>query len=82
MEPTQKFLLRSRNTKKDVTNALNNVKGELEMVREEKPKKKKKKKKKKVEFIDNVNIMFPEIRELVNGEPTKIEEYKTINSKG
>ena len=79
MEPTQKFLLRSRNTKKDVTNALNNVKGELEMVREEKPKKKKKK---KVEFIDNVNIMFPEIREIVNGEPTKIEEYKTINSKG
>ena len=78
MEPTQKFLLRSRNTKKDVTNALNNVKGELEMVREEKPKKKKK----KVEFIDNVNIMFPEIREIVNGEPTKIEEYKTINSKG
>ena len=77
MEPTQKFLLRSRNTKKDVTNALNNVKGELEMVREEKPKKKK-----KVEFIDNVNIMFPEIREIVNGEPTKIEEYKTINSKG
>ena len=49
------------------------------MVREEKPKKKKKK---KVEFIDNVNIMFPEIREIVNGEPTKIEEYKTINSKG
>ena len=47
------------------------------MVREEKPKKKK-----KVKFIDNVNIMFPEIRELVNGEPTKIEEYKTINSKG
>ena len=41
-----------------------------------------KKKKKKVEFIDNVNIMFPEIREIVNGEPTKIEEYKTINSKG
>ena len=75
MAPTQKF--RSGNTKKDVTNALNNVKGELEMVREEKPKKKK-----KVEFIDNVNIMFPEIREIVNGEPTKIEEYKTINYKG
>ena len=36
--PTQKFLSRSGNTKKDVTNALNNVKGELEMVREEKPK--------------------------------------------
>ena len=36
LTPTQKFLLSSRNTKNDVTNALNNVKGALEMVREEK----------------------------------------------
>ena len=41
LTPTQKFLLSSGNTKNDVTNALNNVKGELEMVREEKLKIKK-----------------------------------------
>ena len=41
------------------------------MIREEKPKVKK-----KVKFTDNVNIMFPEIREIVNNEPTKDEEYK------
>ena len=35
--PTQKVLLSSGNTKKDVTNALN-VKSELKMVRKEKPK--------------------------------------------
>ena len=71
LTPTQKFLLSSGNTKKDVTNALNNVKGELEMVRMEKPKVKK-----KVKFTDNVNIMFPEIREIVNDELTKNEEKK------
>ena len=37
----EKFLLSSGNTKKDVANALNNVKCELEMVREEKTKSKK-----------------------------------------
>ena len=71
LTPTQKILLSSGNTKKDVTNALNNVKGELEMVRMEKPKVKK-----KVKFTDNVNIMFPEIREIVNDELTKNEEKK------
>ena len=35
--PTQKVLISSGNTKKDVTNALN-VKSELKMVRKEKPK--------------------------------------------
>ena len=57
--------------KKDVTNVLNNVNGELEMVRKEKPKVKK-----KVKFTDNVNTMFPEIYEIVNNEPTKDEENK------
>ena len=37
----QKIFLSSGKTKKDVTNALNNVKGELEMVREKKSKAKK-----------------------------------------
>ena len=42
LTPTKNFLWRSRNTKKDVTNPLNNLKGEeLEMVREEKEKVKK-----------------------------------------
>ena len=41
LTPTIKFLLNSGNTKKDVTIALNNVKGELEIVREEKQKIKK-----------------------------------------
>ena len=36
LTPTQKFLLSRGNTKNDVTNALNNVKGALEMVRDEK----------------------------------------------
>ena len=42
MTPTQKFFLSSGNTKRDVTNALYNVKGEFKTVREEKPKVKKK----------------------------------------
>ena len=50
---------------------LNNVKSDLEMVREEKPKVKK-----KVRFIDNVNLMFPEICKIVNNEPTKDEGNK------
>ena len=41
------------------------------MVREEKPKVKK-----KVRFIDNVNLMFPEICKIVNNEPTKDEGNK------
>ena len=41
LTPTKKFLLNNGNTKKDVTIALNNVKGELEIVREEKQKIKK-----------------------------------------
>ena len=50
---------------------LNNVKGELEMVRKEKPKVKK-----NVKFTDDVNTMFPEICEIANNEPTKDEENK------
>ena len=34
---------------------------------------------KKKKITDNVNIMFPEIREIVNDEPTKNKENK--NSK-
>ena len=41
LTPNQKIFLSSGKTKKDVTNALNNVKGELEMVREKKSKAKK-----------------------------------------
>ena len=29
-----------------------------------------------VKFTDNVNVIFPEIREIVNDEPTKDEENK------
>ena len=47
------------------------MKGELEMIREEKPKVKK-----KVKFTNNVNIIFPGNREIVNNEPTKEEENK------
>ena len=47
------------------------MKGDLEMVREGKPKVKK-----KVRFIDNVNLMFPEICKIVNDEPTKDEGNK------
>ena len=50
---------------------LNNVKGELEMERKEKPKVKK-----NVKFTDDVNTMFPEICEIANNEPTKDEENK------
>ena len=29
-----------------------------------------------VKFTDNVNVIFPEIREIINDEPTKDEENK------
>ena len=67
----QTFLLSNRKTKKDVTNALNSVKGKLEMVKEEKPKGKK-----KAKFTDNVNKMFSEIRKIVINEATKDEKNK------
>ena len=41
------------------------------MIREEKPKVKQ-----KVKFTNNVNIIFPGNREIVNNEPTKEEENK------
>ena len=67
----QTFLLSNRKTKKDVTNALNSVKGKLEMVKEEKPKGKK-----EAKFTDNVNKMFSEISKIVINEPTKDEKNK------